>query len=192
MALPGLELSMADLLHRAAAAIDAGQLVTAFRLLGAPLSALLSEARASARDELMRQACRSHLLHALVQQDPSTQRATTKPRGCGGDAVMMDFLCEGLAPEGTSATGRRAFAATTRVSMGLSVLFRRQLLRSMIDETVATVPAARVLSVACGHARELDGSLPGSPCSTASSWRSIKTPCPVPKWRVPTRAAPFG
>ena len=161
---PGLDAqpSLDTLLDRAAAAIDAGGLVAAFRLLGAPLSALWSEARASSRDQAMRQACREHRLHALVQQDPYTHRAASKPRGYAGDAVMMDFIYDGQPPADTTAVGRQVFAATTRVSMGLSVLFRRHLLRSLIDETVASVPGARVLSVASGHARELDGSLLGS------------------------------
>jgi SAM-dependent methyltransferase len=47
--------------------------------------------------------------------------------------------------------------------MGLSVLYRRQLLKSLIDDTVVTREAGRVLSVASGHCRELEGSLVGTP-----------------------------
>lgn len=36
---------------------------------------------------------------------------------------------------------------------------RRSLLRGLIDETVGTIAGARLFSVACGHARELQGSL---------------------------------
>jgi SAM-dependent methyltransferase len=54
------------------------------------------------------------------------------------------------------------FSATTRVSMGLSVLYRRQLLKSLIDDVVVTRDGGRIFSVASGHARELEGSLVGT------------------------------
>jgi hypothetical protein len=128
-----------------------------------PLSQLWSQARASGRADAVQARVRAHPLHALVRQDPYTQRAAAKPRGYAGDAVMMDFIYRGEPPAGTSALGAAVFGATTRVSMGLSVRYRRQLLRSLIDETVAAVEQPRMLSVAAGHARELDGSLVASP-----------------------------
>lgn len=151
------------LLDRAWSLLHSGDSLGAFRLLGTPLSALWSEARGSGRAEAMQAWCRSHPLHALVQEDPYTHRAATKPRGYAGDAVMMDFIYSGTPPEDTSAVGRGVFSATTRVSMGLSVLYRRQLLKSLIDDTVVTRDAGRILSVASGHAREFEGSLVGSP-----------------------------
>src|SRR2546421_12699356 len=36
--------------------------------------------------------CRQHPLMQLLQQDPLTSRAFTKPRGYAGDAVMMDMM----------------------------------------------------------------------------------------------------
>src|ERR1700737_1086687 len=36
--------------------------------------------------------CRQHPLMKLLQQDPLTSRAFTKPRGYAGDAVMMDMV----------------------------------------------------------------------------------------------------
>jgi extracellular factor (EF) 3-hydroxypalmitic acid methyl ester biosynthesis protein len=151
------------LLDRAHQLVLAGQPLPAFRLLGTPLSALWSEARACGLAEAMRQWCRAHALHALVREDPYTERAATKPRGYAGDAVMMDYIYSGQPPEGTSELGRTIFGATTRVSMGLSVLYRRQLLKSQIDDVVVTREGGRILSVASGHARELEGSLVQSP-----------------------------
>lgn len=154
-----LEENTLALLDRAAALIHAGRAVEAFRLLTPPLSALWSEARATGRDEAMLQWCRSHPLHPLVQQDPFTDRAATKPRGYAGDAVMMDFIYSGTPPAGTSALGADVFRATTCAGMGLSVRYRRQLLKSLIDDTVVRHDAPRLLSVASGHCRELEGSL---------------------------------
>lgn len=161
---PGtLQAELACLLDEAQTLLVAAQPLAAFRRLGAPLSALWSEARGCGQAEAMLAQCRAHPLHALVQQDPYTHRAASKPRGYAGDAVMMDFIYEGRPPAGTTPLGAQVFAATTRVSMGLSVLYRRQLLRSLIDEAVVSCDAARVLSVASGHCRELQGSLATEP-----------------------------
>jgi extracellular factor (EF) 3-hydroxypalmitic acid methyl ester biosynthesis protein len=157
-----LEENAQALLDRALQLIENGEYASGFRLLGAPLSSLWSEARGSGREAWLRALCRAHPLHALVQQDPYTDRAVRKPRGYAGDAVMMDFIYSGTPPAGTSTRGAGVFSATTRASMGLSVLYRRQLLKSMIDDAVATVEAPRILSVASGHCRELEGSLVSS------------------------------
>ncbi len=155
---PTLLAQASALFDQAHAELQAGEALRAFRRLGAPLSALWSEARACGADGTVRTLAREHPLHALVQQDPYTQRAFAKPRGYAGDAVMMDFIYDGVPPPGTSALGAAVFAATTRVPMGLSVRWRRQLLRSLIDDTAVAVEGARMLSVASGHCRELDGS----------------------------------
>jgi extracellular factor (EF) 3-hydroxypalmitic acid methyl ester biosynthesis protein len=151
------------LLDHARRGVLAGDTLAAFRLLGTPLSALWSEARACGRADDMQRWCQAHPLHALVREDPYTERAATKPRGYAGDAVMMDYIYTGQPPAHTSELGRAIFGATTRVSMGLSVLYRRQLLKSLIDDTVVTREGGRILSVASGHARELEGSLVQSP-----------------------------
>ena len=122
-----LEHDTQRLLDRVHALVLQGDTLAAFRLLGTPLSALWTEARGCGRGQEMQRWCAGHALHALVQQDPYTHRAATKPRGYAGDAVMMDFIYGGEAPAGTSPLGRRVFAATTRVSMGLSVLYGRLL-----------------------------------------------------------------
>jgi extracellular factor (EF) 3-hydroxypalmitic acid methyl ester biosynthesis protein len=154
-----LEENTQALLDRAAGQVLDGQAAAAFRLLTPPLSALWSEARATGRADAMRQWCQTHPLHALVIQDPFTQRAVAKPRGYAGDAVMMDFIYDGEPPAGTSAIGADVFRATTRAGMGLSVRYRRQLLQSLIDDTVVRHERPRLLSVAAGHCRELQGSL---------------------------------
>jgi extracellular factor (EF) 3-hydroxypalmitic acid methyl ester biosynthesis protein len=157
-----LQQRVLQLLDRAQACMAAGDSVAAFRLLTTPLAALWSEARASARADDMQAWCNQHPIHPMAIQDPFTERARNKPRGYAGDAVMMDYIYSGVPPAGSSALGQQIFAATTRAAMGLSVRFRRDLLRSLIDDTVVTTPGARIFSVACGHARELDGSLVGT------------------------------
>jgi extracellular factor (EF) 3-hydroxypalmitic acid methyl ester biosynthesis protein len=147
--------SLNELLHRALACIEANDARAAYRLLTAPLSALWSEARGSGLGNDMRAWCQAHPLYSLLLADPFTERARRKPRGYAGDAVMMDFIYRAEPPADCDAAGAALFAASTRSSMSLSVCYRRDLLRGLIDETVALVPKARMLSVACGHAREL-------------------------------------
>ena len=164
LATPATLVSAATALFDAAQAeLKEGDAMRAFRRLGAPLAALWTEARGCGAADTLRAVARQHSLYAVVQQDPYTRRATDKPRGYAGDAVMMDFIYRGKAPEGSSPLGQAVFAATTRVSMGLSVRWRRQFLRSLIDETAVAVEGARMLSVASGHCRELDGSLVQAP-----------------------------
>ena len=154
-----LEENTHALLDRAAGLLYRHEALAAFRLLTPPLSALWSEARATGHAEAMQRWCRGHPLHALVQQDPFTARAASKPRGYAGDAVMMDYIYSGRPPAATSALGAAVFEATTCAGMGLSVRYRRQLLKSLIDDTVVGHAAPRLLSVASGHCRELEGSL---------------------------------
>lgn len=154
-----LEQNTHALLDHACAQVLGGQAGAAFRPLTPPLSALWSEACATGQAEAMRRWCRAQPLHALVMQDPFTHRAAAKPRGYAGDAVMMDCIHDGAPPAGTSAVGAAVFGATSRAGMGLSVRDRRQLLRSLIDDTVVHHERPRMLSVAAGHCRELQGSL---------------------------------
>lgn len=143
--------------------ITQGQVIDGFRLLVHPLSALWTEARTLGLADEAADQVRAHPLHALVRQDPFTQRAAAKPRGYAGDAVMMDFIYDAAAPAGTTALGQALLGCTSRSGMGLSVQYRRVLLRSLIDDVVATHGQGRVLSVAAGHCRELRGSLVQSP-----------------------------
>ncbi len=80
-------------------------------------------------------------------------------RGYAGDAVMLDYVYAGTPPSETTVLGRGVFSATTRAPMGLSVVHRKALLRAYIDDAIARKPDARILSLASGHCRELEGSL---------------------------------
>jgi extracellular factor (EF) 3-hydroxypalmitic acid methyl ester biosynthesis protein len=94
-----------------------------------------------------------------LQQDPYTYRAFTKPRGYAGDAVMMDYVYQSMPKTTISPMGAGVFQATTRVSMGLSVVYRKALLSSYINDTVSHSQPFRILSIASGHCRELQDSL---------------------------------
>lgn len=101
--------------------------------------------------------CRSHPLYSVFAADPVTERARAKPRGYAGDAVMIDYIYQGI-PRAERFTigplGAALFAATTSSSSAVAVRERRHLLTQRIDATTARVASPRVLSLACGHLRE--------------------------------------
>jgi len=129
-----------------------------FQEVGSKLTQLYNTANISDLDNI-RTIARNHPIFMLCQQDPYTNRAFTKPRGYAGDAVMLDYVYSGTAPSLTTLHGQGIFECTTRGSMGSSVLYRRTLLTAYINDTVLKNPAARILSVASGHCRELSDSL---------------------------------
>ncbi len=105
------------------------------------------------------EAIRSHPLHALLRQSPFTHRAYAKPRGYAGDAVLMDLIY-GACPDFDlmSPLGGMLYAFEFDSPCFQSVRTRRAILAREIDDVAATRPDARVLSVACGHLREVEWS----------------------------------
>jgi SAM-dependent methyltransferase len=106
------------------------------------------------------QTCLQHPLQGLLRQDPFTHRAFTKPRGYAGDAVLLDYIYgreEGWPPpEGTSALGQRVFDFLTQTPACEGVRARRGFLAELLDRLVDEVPRPHVLSIAAGHAREVE------------------------------------
>ena len=129
----------------------------AFEMLGPRLSELHDAASKVGTLEEARAQVRAHSVFDRCHNDPYTKRAFSKPRGYAGDAVMLDYVYAGIAPPETEHTGQGIFQCTTRGPMGLSVLYRRSLLSAYINDVIARNPEARILSVASGHCRELEG-----------------------------------
>jgi extracellular factor (EF) 3-hydroxypalmitic acid methyl ester biosynthesis protein len=102
---------------------------------------------------------RRHPLHGLLLESPFTRRAFMKPRGYAGDAVLMDLIY-GTAPAGRelSPLGGRLYGYEFDSPCFQSVRTRRAFLAREIDDVAAERPGARVLSVACGHLREVEWS----------------------------------
>jgi hypothetical protein len=143
------------LLDEAANRLKNGEVFGAYRLLGEPLSSLRDDAAAHGLGESFTAAARGHRLFEIVQQDPYTRRAFQKPRGYAGDAVMLDYVYGGVPPACTSAISRTCFSATTRGPRGLSVLYRRCLLRAYLDtvwramKRVAFYPSHQAIAANC-------------------------------------------
>ena len=140
-----------------------GDIVPAFGILGSGMTDIWANAYALGQVDRAIAVVREHELFEIAHQDPYSHRAYNKPRGYAGDAVMMDYVYAGVAAEDTTNLGKAVFAGTTRGSMGLSVLFRRQLLTACINEVVSSRTDFKILSVASGHCREIEGSLLGNP-----------------------------
>lgn len=127
--------------------------------LVADLIAVLAATYDDARDrnELhrFREICQTHPLHARVLQDPFTRRASEKPRGYAGDAVMLDYIYRPK-PLSLSGLGAVLHCATTSTGAARSIRWRRSHLASRLLDGMNRHRELRVLSVASGHLRELD------------------------------------
>jgi SAM-dependent methyltransferase len=102
---------------------------------------------------------RRHPVHELLLESPFTNRAYAKPRGYAGDAVLMDLIY-GAPPaaDSLSPLGGMLYAFEFDTPCFQSVRTRRAVLAREIDDVAACRPNARVLSVACGHLREVEWS----------------------------------
>lgn len=100
--------------------------------------------------------CLRHPIRELVHQDLFTRRSFDKPRGYAGDAVLLDFLYQGLRqqPDCPTPLGLGVYQYLAQQNSTRSLLGRRDLLARWIDAAAERLPGARVLSVACGHLRE--------------------------------------
>lgn len=100
-----------------------------------------------------------HPIRSRLHEEPFTRRAFEKPRGYPGDAALLDLIYRDR-PVDTELTplGRRLHAWAGHQPGCLSVQKRRCILASLIDQVAADRPQPRVLSLACGHLREAQGS----------------------------------
>jgi len=123
--------------------------------------AALAATRAAAPHELWRRIAATIVadpVHALMMNDPYTAAAFEKTRGYAGDADTLDFVYRHRpAPSQTTPLGRRLFQITTDVPIACAVRARTRYLADLVAETLAASPAATIVSIACGHMRELDG-----------------------------------
>lgn len=99
--------------------------------------------------------CRAHVLCTLVHQDPFTRWSFQKPRGYPGDASLLDLIYgEPEAADSirsSSPLGQSIFARNRNVPSCRAVRYRKALL----TERLRSLAGGRVLSVACGHLREM-------------------------------------
>lgn len=104
--------------------------------------------------------CRQHPICQILLEDPLTRRSFTKPRGYPGDAELLDIIYardwRGAYNEAPTPTGAAIFRHTIDCVAPAAVRYRRTLLARMIDQQGDECPGLSILSVACGHLRELE------------------------------------
>lgn len=100
--------------------------------------------------------CLTHPVRELIHADPFTFRAYSKPRGYAGDAVMLDYIYRGGGAH-LDATAARIHHYTTHGHAPRAVRFRRDLLSKRIDEVADEFVKPRILAIAAGHLREIEG-----------------------------------
>ncbi len=102
--------------------------------------------------------CRRHRVCGVIHQDPLTKRTYSQPRGYAGDAELLDIIYRrdwrGVA-EPPTPVGQAIFDFTIGCRAPSAVRTRRELLATMIDEACGRTESPHILSVACGHLREL-------------------------------------
>lgn len=104
--------------------------------------------------------CRSHPLRELLHQDPLTARAFSMSRGYQGDAELLDIIYSedyrAFSVSPATPLGALIFSYTIACKAPGAVRERRNYLAAQIDALCAASPSAHILSVACGHLRELE------------------------------------
>lgn len=108
--------------------------------------------------------CRTHELTRILHSEPFLYRSFNKPRGYPGDAELLDMIYDYPHIEGQidEPVTRAIFRYGIHTSAPRAVRARRDFFAKQLLE-LRSAPQARVLSVACGHLREIDdlqGSLP--------------------------------
>jgi extracellular factor (EF) 3-hydroxypalmitic acid methyl ester biosynthesis protein len=100
---------------------------------------------------------RHHPVFQAFMLDPYTNRAFSKPRGFAGDAELIDlFYGFSSAPVFSTVQGRSIFEELMRLPSCDSVRYRRSLYGQFVDDiAMAASEKATVLSLACGHLREI-------------------------------------
>ena len=104
------------------------------------------------------QFCRAHPIKGTLHQDPLTLRAFEKPRGYGGDPVLLDLIYgveDGNGPpNGTSDLGREIFEYTAHTDICNGLRARAHTVAEAVDHLAADSGDFNVLSLAAGHLRE--------------------------------------
>jgi extracellular factor (EF) 3-hydroxypalmitic acid methyl ester biosynthesis protein len=102
--------------------------------------------------------CLTHPVRVAAHDDPLTWRAFHKPRGYAGDAIALDMIYypDRVDLSNVSVLGHHVFKFTVERPTAKAVRNRRKILAKLVDDVAANVDQPKVLSVACGHLREVE------------------------------------
>jgi len=108
----------------------------------------------------LRETASTHPISEYIYQCPFSAHALRQPRGYPGDAALIDYVY-GHADRAadmarTTPLGRRILQATMDRSAPAAIRVQRHIVADLVSRIAAHVADARILSVGCGHARELE------------------------------------
>jgi extracellular factor (EF) 3-hydroxypalmitic acid methyl ester biosynthesis protein len=103
---------------------------------------------------------REHQAIRIARTCPIASHASARPRGYPGDAGLLDLLYQHPAhkPVFSDDVSRRVYAVCQNAKVARSVRYRRMLLADAIDHAAIAAQQASILSLACGHLREVEWS----------------------------------
>lgn len=103
--------------------------------------------------------CANHPVRHVLHLDPITHRSYEKPRGYAGDAVLLDLIYRECSTEPlvdhSTTLGKLIYSYLVERPGARGLRLRRDLIAQTIDNAADKTPGAHILSVACGHLREL-------------------------------------
>jgi extracellular factor (EF) 3-hydroxypalmitic acid methyl ester biosynthesis protein len=143
-----------------AASFENGVTYPAMAELVEGLAAIGAVRRGSAWIEHAKEVARTHPVSSFVFDCPFTRHSAMKPRGYPGDAQLIDYIYRHPAMSGleqqASDFGRSVMLHNVDSPAPAAVRARRHLTATYIGDVVSQQPGAHIMSVACGHARELE------------------------------------
>ncbi len=103
---------------------------------------------------------RQHEAIRIARTCPIASHAAARPRGYPGDAGLLDllYLHPAQRPVFADDVSRRVYSVCQGAKVARSVRYRRMLLADAIDRAAIATPQASILSLACGHLREVEWS----------------------------------
>jgi hypothetical protein len=150
---------LAQLFDAVAAAFEQGAGYPAMARLVEGLARLGAAERGSDWILKAKRMAKRHPVPRCVFDCPFTWHSVRTPRGYPGDAQLIDFIYRHPAADhaerDTSDFGRNLLLHTSTAPPA-AVRARRHLTAAYIADLVSKRPGCHVMSVACGHARELE------------------------------------
>lgn len=100
---------------------------------------------------------KQHPIHDFLNEEPCVNWSRAKHRGYSGDAVLMDMLYR-YRIDFSKLTKKQKLMYTEVTSRPSSVAVRERVkfIATHVQDSVAQVKFPKVVSIACGHMRELD------------------------------------
>ncbi len=151
------------------ASLLAGQVFEAMGLLNRSLRLSRSAMSRPEWISFIEEHLSSHPIRSLLRQSPFSWRASAKPRGYAGDAVMIDLIYNGVSSHDAYRTLDEAICNYELSTQScVAVRDRRNYASKRVSE-YGRRNGSRILSVACGHLREI----------TISALTSFSTDCQI-------------